>query len=92
MFNVLRCLANGGEEVLNEYLVEQENLIYCMMTQFDLEVNTKYIFTFYPLPNVPPRAYLAVFSGFPLLIHTKVPILTDRLAPPKAAFLPTLIF
>jgi len=32
-----RCLANGGEEVLNEYLVEQENLIYCMMTQFDLE-------------------------------------------------------
>lgn len=32
-----RCLVHGGREVLDEYLAEQENLIYCMMEQFDLE-------------------------------------------------------
>ena len=34
-----RCLLTGGEQVLDDYLFEQENLIYCMLKQFDLEVN-----------------------------------------------------
>lgn len=32
-----RCLVNGGEQVLADYLSEQENLVYCMMEQFDVE-------------------------------------------------------
>lgn len=32
-----RCLLTGGEQVLDDYLFEQENLIYCMLKQFDLE-------------------------------------------------------
>lgn len=32
-----RCLVNGGRTVLDEYLAEQENLVLCMMEQFDLK-------------------------------------------------------
>jgi len=32
-----RCLLTGGEQVLDDYLYEQENLIYCILKQFDLE-------------------------------------------------------
>lgn len=32
-----RCLENGGEKVLDEYLEEQEQLVWCVMEHFDLE-------------------------------------------------------
>jgi len=32
-----RCLENGGKKVLDEYLKEQEQLVYCIMQQFELE-------------------------------------------------------
>jgi len=32
-----RCLVNGGRAVLEEYLAEQESLVFCMMEQFDLQ-------------------------------------------------------
>lgn len=37
-----RCLAHGGRAVLEQYLTEQEDLIYCLMQQFDLqEINSE---------------------------------------------------
>ena len=40
LFIVLfRCLVNGGRAVLEEYLAEQESLLFCMMEQFDLQVS-----------------------------------------------------
>eukprot|EP00092_Neocalanus_flemingeri_P008139 GFUD01008779.1.p1 GENE.GFUD01008779.1~~GFUD01008779.1.p1 ORF type:complete len:296 (-),score=89.30 GFUD01008779.1:1195-2082(-) len=32
-----RCLANGGKKVLEDYLAEQEQLVYCIMEQFDMD-------------------------------------------------------
>jgi len=32
-----RCLVHGGRNVLEEYLHEQENLVFCMMELFDLQ-------------------------------------------------------
>lgn len=32
-----RCLEIGGQEVLDAYLREQEQLVYCAMEQFDLD-------------------------------------------------------
>jgi len=31
-----RCLENSGKEVLEDYLAEQEQLVYCIMEQFDM--------------------------------------------------------
>ena len=36
-FVFLRCLENGGKQVLADYLAEQENLVYCIMQQFDID-------------------------------------------------------
>ena len=36
---LFRCLVNGGRAVLEEYLTEQESLLYCMMELFDLQVS-----------------------------------------------------
>jgi len=32
-----RCLENGGKKVLEDYLAEQEQLVYCIMEQFDMD-------------------------------------------------------
>jgi len=32
-----RCLENGGKKVLKDYLAEQEQLVYCIMEQFDMD-------------------------------------------------------
>jgi len=32
-----RCLENGGKQVLADYLAEQEELVYCIMEQFDID-------------------------------------------------------
>jgi len=32
-----RCLENGGKEVLDNYLSQQEQLVYCIMEQFDID-------------------------------------------------------
>ena len=39
---MLRCLVHGGRDVLDQYLAEQENLIYCMMELFDPEVGSQF--------------------------------------------------
>lgn len=33
----VRCLENGGKDVLDNYLEEQEKLVYCIMEQFDID-------------------------------------------------------
>ena len=60
-----RCLLTGGEQVLDDYLFEQENLIYCMLKQFDLEVNIWCIkYSWAPCPSKLQWSYLAAISAF----------------------------
>lgn len=40
-----RCRVVGGEEVLNRFLKQQEELVYCFMQQFDMDILEKEINT-----------------------------------------------